>query len=88
MARKRIVYVMRDARGYIKIGIAQSQKHVSKRRAALQTGNPFLIEVLHTKRVWNAATLEKRLHKRFERYRMEGEWFRLSPEMIEKLLKL
>lgn len=79
------VYFITDDHGHIKIGKADD---VSERLLELQTGNPFRLRVLlsvilASKR--DAFSLESELHKMFEDYRLEGEWFEAEPilEMID-----
>jgi hypothetical protein len=79
MARPTVVYFIRcDA--FVKIGYTQN---VAARVAMLRTGTPHELEVLHT--TPGGVEEEGRLHALFaeERVRPDGEWFRLSPRLLE-----
>lgn len=71
------VYFIREgSSGPVKIGWS---KDPYKRMAALQTANPNQLILLGT--IPGHLTEEKRLHQRFARDRMNGEWFRFSDEI-------
>lgn len=59
-----------DFNGPVKIGIALNP---SSRLMELQTGNPYLL-LLRGYRA-GGVDLERELHKRFESWRLNGEWF-------------
>lgn len=71
------IYLMSSGRDLIKVGIA---KDVGRRRRALQTGQPFDMQVLHRIEVADDAALgiEKAIHKRLKRFHIRGEWFRVA----------
>lgn len=60
----------------VKIGIAYEP---TKRLASLQTSWPHPLRILAT--MPGDATLEKRLHRKFDRVRVRGEWFRITRAM-------
>ncbi|MET9263689.1 GIY-YIG nuclease family protein [Amycolatopsis sp. NPDC004079] len=77
-AAKGFVYVIAQAgTSRVKIGYARD---VTSRLKNLQTSNPYQLEVLwHTR---GNRSLEDALHRRFAKYRTQGEWFefgRLNP---------
>lgn len=61
--------------GYYKIGIS---KNPIKRLKQLQTGNSSLLEIVKEYKSEYANYIEKVLHRQFNSYRKEGEWFELS----------
>lgn len=63
--------------GPVKIGIAVD---VEKRRRQVQTGNPEPVRIVAS--LPHASDMEKVLHRRFARYRMQGEWFQPAPEIF------
>jgi predicted GIY-YIG superfamily endonuclease len=70
-----VYFVRAGNRGAVKIGIA---RNVERRVATLQTGNAFKLNVMAvipcSSRI-EAQSLEERLHKRFAKQRIRGEWF-------------
>jgi hypothetical protein len=64
------VYFIEAHDGPIKIGVAQNPMN---RLRSLQTGHPFELQLLGT--IPGNATDEKRLHHRFSKYHLRGEWF-------------
>ena len=50
-----------------------------KRRDRLQTGSPVPLDVLVS--VPASAEDEKKLHKKFARYRLHGEWFEMRDDL-------
>lgn len=68
--------------GSVKIGVS---KNVKSRYKALLTGSDNLdIQIIDFKLVKNAYSVEKKLHKHFDFKRLNGEWFNLNKEDIEK----
>lgn len=64
------------ARPFVKIGHAEN---IWRRLGETQTYSPDHIKVLSI--IEGGESLERELHRRFERYRVRGEWFKLSPEI-------
>jgi hypothetical protein len=60
----------------IKIGVA---KDIQRRRQALQTGSPSLLEVIGWIQSSDDFALEKALHRQFHARRGLGEWFGMEP---------
>ena len=72
-------YLMTDASGYVKIGKAHD---VYNRFVTLRTGNPTLKIVAHLDK-----NIEKKLHQLFNPYRIIGEWFGLSKDVVNDLIE-
>ena len=72
------VYALRSG-DYIKIGVA---KTVDQRVKTLQTGNPIKIEIEHLKKTNNVFAYidEKRLHKKFKKYHIMNEWYKIDKD--------
>lgn len=68
--------------GYVKIGYTTD---VDSRIKQIQTGCPFKIEVIE---IWHGLTRkdEKTLHKAYDRYRTNGEWFEIKGALKRELL--
>lgn len=56
--------------GRLKIGLAREPE---KRLRGLQAGSPVPLTLLA--KIPGSLALEAQLHKRFEKYRLHGEWF-------------
>ena len=73
------VYLIRCNDGHFqtkyKIGIAQD---VQTRLAQLQTGSPYVLEVMECYGYENAEVVERALHQAFKKQRIQGEWFILD----------
>lgn len=70
------VYFISDNLGHIKIGIA---KDPSERKKDLQTANPMKLQIIflmHVNDYNHARILEKELHEKFKKDRLQGEWFK------------
>lgn len=78
------VYLVRCG-GFHKIGLA---KDADKRLSGLKTSSPFEMELLKKWRCKRPDTIEVRLHERFKSFRKRGEWFQLSEDVVQALLKL
>jgi hypothetical protein len=63
--------------GFVKIGFTID---VAKRMMGLRTGSPRPLSLYAT--IDGSMDDERELHVRFARYRLEGEWFELSDEII------
>lgn len=72
------VYFIREALGchaHVKIGVA---KNPESRLAVLQTGNSRRLEIVATigpVSEKQAYGIERKLHKKFRKHRLRGEWF-------------
>lgn len=73
------VYFIRSEKTHaIKIGFTAG--NVEDRLSALQTAHPYKLQVLATSR--GNREYERALHARFERLRLEGEWFEPHPDLL------
>lgn len=73
-----IVYVIGSIGGPQKIGISDNPV---ARRANLQVGNPYRLEIAGQWRCPDADRVEALAHSRLGRHRMYGEWFQVSPDV-------
>lgn len=67
-----------------KIGITRGS--VEKRIKSLQTGNPNEIVLVHKYQTKNYLKVEKWMHRKYAEYRLEGEWFNLTDELVSEFL--
>lgn len=81
-AKKSGIYILYSC-GYYKIGITSN---IQKRINTLQTGNPFLIQLVFFKIVNGANTLENELHKKYKNKNVLGEWFWLNNEDVQDIM--
>lgn len=73
------IYFIKDTKNNtIKIGITGNIKN---RMSALQTSSPYKLELI--KLIDGDINKEKELHLRFDKYRLSGEWFESSRELLE-----
>ncbi len=82
-----VYFVEQEGLGFIKVGVA---KNVEKRITKLQTASPVKLKLLTAILVGGrnqAFFMEKAIHERLKKYRVEGEWFKCEPERIGLLLK-
>lgn len=70
-------FIQRGEHGPIKIGVSTD---VTGRLRSLQVG--FLDPLVLLGTLPGGADLEQALHDRFRDQRVEGEWFRPSPELL------
>ena len=68
-----------------KIGISNAP---GKRLQALNTSNPYELDILHKFIADPAEEAETKLHKRFESTRLSGEWFKLTSAQISELSQI
>ncbi len=76
------LYIMGGGEDIYKIGI--SKNHPRYRVKQLQTGNPNIITLVKFYRRKDYQELETRLHRRFHKQRVSGEWFNVKLEDIIK----
>ncbi len=74
-----------SARGPIKIGYSRSMQGVKQRLKHLQTGSAWPLRLLGTKD--GDEQEESRLHQLFAQFRMEGEWFKPKPALVQTIQK-
>lgn len=79
-----IYFISAKGTPYVKIG--RTKKPVEQRLAMLAIGCPLPLEIIRTVAVpvGSEADVEKKLHRKFKRYRKRGEWFVLNRIDIEK----
>lgn len=78
-------YILRASR-YYKIGITSNT--IEKRISELQTGCPYKIKQHHhidTKNQKLSQSIEKWLHKKYSKYRLQGEWFELPISAVNEV---
>jgi hypothetical protein len=80
--KKSGIYILYSC-GYYKIGITTN---IDKRILELQTGNPFLIQLVFFKIVNDASALESELHKKYKNKNVSGEWFYLDNNDIQYII--
>ena len=71
----------------IKIGYS-SNKSPLKRFNQFKTYAPYGAEIIGFILSSNSKELETKLHKKFSQYRLDGEWFDITVEMVEKEIEL
>lgn len=76
--RQWYVYIVRAARGPIKIGMARD---VKRRVIALQTTAAKRLRLLHHEA--GDGKVERAAHKRLAAHRLTGEWFSPHPEVLQ-----
>lgn len=77
-----MIYFIRAGKT-VKIGVSDNP---NLRLRELQTGNPFRLKLLGV--MAGEYMVEKELHSLFERFRLEGEWFRFTGELEACVLSL
>ena len=75
-------YIITDNNGLFKIGCTSNLK---TRIKAIQIGNPNFIEFVAI--INGGKEVESELHKRFEEYKINGEWFSINEEQIYDVVK-
>jgi len=76
------VYLISDINTYTyKIGIS---KNPEKRIKSLQTGNEKLLKIIHKVPCENYNEVETALHNQYKFLKINGEWFELSKNDVEK----
>lgn len=78
---KGVIYIAKCQEFY-KIG--HTTGDAEHRLSALQTGNPFRVELIGT--IPGTVSQERNLHGRFAHKRERGEWFRLTQEDVDSIL--
>lgn len=66
---------------YVKIGITED---IEKRLSGIQTGNPKKIKLIH----YIEGNKEYEYHRKFKKYRANGEWFIFNKEIKDFIEKL
>lgn len=68
-----------------KIGVSNAP---GKRLRSLKTSNPFELKIIHTFVATPALDAESFLHEKYKEYRMQGEWFRLPPSVVDEIVQI
>lgn len=79
-----IYFIEMESEGWIKVGFTAGS--AERRMAQLQTGQPRKLRLLGT--IPGTLADEKSLHKEFDVYRGNGEWFEPVPELINVIQSL
>ena len=82
-ARGLVYLIQQDVTWAVKIGFTSDGDSLVGRVATLQTASPYRLRIIY--RMPGSAATEAQLHRRFQRYRLMGEWFSPSIEMAEWL---
>lgn len=75
-----VYFIVDWQRRVVKIGVSQSPQ---KRLKDLQTSNPHPLELAAI--VPGGFALERELHERYTAYRLSGEWFQLTQEIMDQI---
>ena len=79
------VYVVQyNNENIYKIGV--SKNNPAQRLASLQSGCPYELKFIHIEFCDNYYDLEKKLHLKYIKFRIRGEWFKLSDKKLNKLI--
>lgn len=81
--KKNVVYFIQIKNGPIKIGLTGNVKN---RLKSLSCSLPYDLELLHV--MPGDEKLEKKLHKKFCKYHIRGEWFECHDGILNYLKKL
>lgn len=85
---KEVVYFMKHM-GLAPIKIGKSTvENIQKRYDSFRVYAPYGSELLGVIKTDDATQLEQQLHKQFSFYRLSGEWFNISIDMINEVLDL
>jgi len=76
-----MVYFIKSDSGHVKIGF--TERHFKYRLADLQVGNPYMLSVIK-ELDWDRYQ-EMKLHNKFSRHRVIGEWFNLHEDILSFL---
>lgn len=81
-----VYFIVQNSPGeqFLKIGRAGL---IRRRLGALQTGNPYELQIVGWINARDDAALEKKLHDQFRARRRSGEWFAIEPADILSALK-
>ena len=77
------IQAVNDSEGPVKIGYTDKAPY--KRLASLQTGNPYLLQIIAIAN--GDRDTETYLHRRFSADRMVGEWFKWTLALSETMQK-
>lgn len=72
-----VYFIYSEATGLVKVGFSNNP---TKRFETLSTASPTPLQLLGF--IGGGLALEKGLHHEFGKFRVTGEWFRMSPSII------
>jgi hypothetical protein len=81
-----VYFILDEKSDAIKIG---KSDNVSERLSTLQTGNPNplkIVKIIECKTAKQAHTKEKKLHNKFKKIHLNGEWFKYDKELFDIVL--
>jgi hypothetical protein len=83
-----LYFIQHGTDGPVKIGIVggKTPAAVVTRLSSLQVGNPVRLRIIGF--CEGGAKEEALLHKQFDKYRVSGEWFDFTPELINLIQTL
>lgn len=79
------VYLLKNTDGVYKIG---TSRHPRNRLKTFKTELPFDVQFEHVMPSPDAKSAESIMHVRFQKARIRGEWFQLSPEQVEEIKRI
>ena len=74
-----MIYFIKSESGHVKIGYSDSD--IEQRMSALQCASPFKLTIM--KVIPGDYEQENLIHKKFEKYRVQGEWFTITDDILE-----
>jgi hypothetical protein len=80
--KSKYIYIL-ECTGLYKIGYASK---VESRLHSMQSGNPYEIKHIFSRKVWNPKDAESRLHKMLSEYKIKGEWFKLPKVLVYSII--
>lgn len=75
-----MIYFLKSETGPIKIGSVKSKVGLLMRLRALSVSNPHNLQLLAV--MHGNVVIERRLHNRFSKSRLKGEWFQATPDLL------
>ena len=81
---QQVYLIQENASGSVKIGMTKSED-VQSRLMSMQTYSPMGCSLLFTILCEDASLIEKKLHKKYEHKRLNGEFFKLSEIEIAQI---
>ena len=78
------VYMIMNDEGFYKIGF--TTRTTNKRIKELLTGSSSGMIIIHEYESNNARQIESSLHNLYKSYKIQGEWFSLSNEIVSQFL--
>jgi hypothetical protein len=81
---KQQIYIIADSSGHIKIGVALEPFN---RLCELQTANSNELKLIKVFSVTDPTKIENKLHGKYNRYRVRGEWFDMPPTKLMELFR-